>query len=328
VRTLCKRTGYFPDFTLAYSFDSQQLAVADVTRDIRAPGGKGTYSRWSAVVFNPGTGQELFHVLDSPVPSGGPTYRLIDAAFSPDRSRLAVLCTNNDEYQIRVVDCLTQQALVTFRRPPAGPGQLFGSIGFCADGRRLALALATKEGSRFVEVCDAAAGTSSFVVNGINFLPAITCDGRRLAAIRYPSQVQLLDTVSGQAVTVVDKPADGVVSCVAFSGDSRRLATASRSIGVYDTGSGRELSRFQPGIDIDVVALSPDGKRLAIGGGPGIITLWDTTTGQEVLALRGHSAGIKRLAFSPDGRFLASASEDGTVKLWEASIGAVISDAW
>ena len=58
---------------------------------------------------------------------------------------------------------------------------------------------------------------------------------------------------------------------------------------IHDTGSGKELLRFEPGVDSRVVAFTPDDKRLATGGDSGVITLWDTATGQEVLTLRGHS---------------------------------------
>jgi WD40 repeat protein len=332
VRTLCQAGG-FQRMPVAFSSDSRQIVVADLHRSVPAPDGNGSYDRWSAAVFNPETGQELFHVLDSPVPPlpGGQTYRLIDAALSPDGTRLATLGTNNDEYQVQVFDCLTRRPLATFRRPPTAAGHVFGSIGFCADGRSLALALASKEGSRFVEVCEATTGASTFVVKGLWDLPALTRDGRRLATIDRPnSRVQLWDTASGRPLTVLQgKLLDGVVSCVAFSNDGRRLAAAGPyGVGVYDTNSGRELLRFKPGVDLEVVALSSDGKRLAIGDGTGIITLWDTKTGEEVLTLRGHSAAISHLAFSPDGRFLASSSKDGTVKLWEAYTGPAITDAW
>lgn len=61
------------------------------------------------------------------------------------------------------------------------------------------------------------------------------------------------------------------------------------------------------------VALSPDGKTLASGGGylgpdlkPGEIMLWDVDTGKRRESLKGHSGGVWSVAFSPDGKTLAS----------------------
>src|SRR5262245_21105823 len=73
------------------------------------------------------------------------------------------------------------------------------------------------------------------------------------------------------------------------------------------------------------VAFSPDWKRLATGSHDfSTVKLWDTATGQELLALKGHSIyDVTSVAFSPDGKRLVTASQDRdhTVKLWDAATG-------
>ena len=69
------------------------------------------------------------------------------------------------------------------------------------------------------------------------------------------------------------------------------------------------------------MAFSPDGKRLASASLDKTVKVWDATTGQEILTLKGHTGGVLGVAFSPDGNRLASGGWDGTVKVWDAATG-------
>src|SRR5262249_41100626 len=148
--------------------------VADLARSVPSPDGRGNYGLWSAAVFDAGSGQELFHVLDTPVPPppDAQTYRLIDAALSSDGDRLVVFAISNDAYRVQVFACRTRPPLVTFRRPPHPFGLYDSTIAFCADGS-LALGLANKESSRYVEVCDADTGAGTVLAEDVSALPAL-----------------------------------------------------------------------------------------------------------------------------------------------------------
>ncbi len=67
------------------------------------------------------------------------------------------------------------------------------------------------------------------------------------------------------------------------------------------------------------VAFSPDSRRLATSSEDQTVRLWDAETGQEVLTLHGHTDIVPSVAFSPDGNRLVSAGADGTVQIREAA---------
>jgi len=69
------------------------------------------------------------------------------------------------------------------------------------------------------------------------------------------------------------------------------------------------------------IAFAPDGRRAVSGSIDSAVKIWDTATGQELLALAGHRNSVFAVAFSPNGKRVASASVDRTVRVWDSSDG-------
>ena len=89
---------------------------------------------------------------------------------------------------------------------------------------------------------------------------------------------------------------------------------------VWDVETGRELFTLRGHTtNVQEVAFSPDGTRIATASIDRTVKLWDAATGQEVFTLRGHTAGVLCLAFSPDGHRLASGGIDWTARVWDAT---------
>jgi len=75
------------------------------------------------------------------------------------------------------------------------------------------------------------------------------------------------------------------------------------------------------------VSFSPDGTRIVTGSEDETAKVWDARTGEERLALNGHTEGVTSVSFSPDGTRIVTGSQDDTEKVWDATTGKLLPDA-
>jgi hypothetical protein len=65
---------------------------------------------------------------------------------------------------------------------------------------------------------------------------------------------------------------------------------------------------------------SPEGRLLASSGQDNDgVRIWQTTTGRELVTMRGHGASVEQVRFTPDGR-PATAHGDSTIRIWQCEV--------
>ncbi len=70
--------------------------------------------------------------------------------------------------------------------------------------------------------------------------------------------------------------------------------------------------------NVNAVAWSPDGRRIASGSDDQTVQVWDASNGGNVYTYRGHSGYVTIVAWSPDNARIASGSVNKTVQVWQA----------
>jgi WD40 repeat protein/DNA-binding SARP family transcriptional activator/energy-coupling factor transporter ATP-binding protein EcfA2 len=99
--------------------------------------------------------------------------------------------------------------------------------------------------------------------------------------------------------------------------------STSGTVRVHDVRSGRTIRTF----DVDrgwVLALSPDGRQIALSVDEGGLAVFDVMTGRKVFDLAGEGLWtVADLAWSPDGRWVAG-SLDGSGRVWDSSTGELV----
>jgi WD40 repeat protein len=151
-----------------------------------------------------------------------------------------------------------------------------------------------------------------------------SADGKTLLSADWHA-INRWDAATGRHLGRFGDPRGRQFQSNAFSADARTVALSMSEgdVDIWEAASGRRVLQFAVG-RFPRLALSPDGKTLAVDEGAGgrqALGLWDATTGKELRRLAGHPDTVHALVFSGDGKTLLSSGDDRTVRFWDVATG-------
>jgi WD40 repeat protein/serine/threonine protein kinase len=256
-----------------------------------------------------------------------------DVAFSPDSEKLATACADGYAriYQVPEGNLLTTTATKE---------KNIWRVRFSPNGKLLATASGDAN-STSAKVWNTATGTEVFSlvghtgrVRGLDFSP----DGKLIATGSGDGTIRIWSAVDGRELKrfVVERGGQPETEDLHFTRDGVKLIAATRSnTRIWEVSSGRILFKFDDGNDWTASAVSPDGKRFALGRLQPKIRIFSSDPVKQVMEIAEQEARINNLAFSPDNSMIASASSDRTVRFFDAQTGEEsqnlkthFSDAW
>ncbi len=291
------------------------VATSPDNRQIATGGYDGTVRVWDTA-----PGHEYLTVAAHEGTANG-------VAVSPDSTRLVSV---GGDGAAKVWDAASGVLALTLQLPD--PARLT-SVALDPSGERAAIG--SSDGRIAIMDMDSGKQLSSFDAHddeiwGLAFSP----DGARLTSASWDVVRKVWDVTGGTLISALNAPC--WASRTAFSPDGRHVFT---TCGLVPTGSeadGGELAvayewdaatgevvRVFPGAELDAygLALSPDGRRLAIGYSDGVVTIWDVVTGEKQRDLIGHAGIAFGMAFNADGTRLATSAFDQLAKVWDVESG-------
>jgi WD40 repeat protein len=166
---------------------------------------------------------------------------------------------------------------------------------------------------------------------------AFSADSQLLAAGGYKADqphaigfVNVWNINKHKSVFVFSDPRNHFKS-LAFSPVNHVLAAGSvgpnPAVTTWDVNTGKMQMELAQRTNVDCLALSPDGKKIAIAtfdkDGP-LLTVLELSSKKLVQSFRGNKKGINAVAFSPNGQLIASAGFDGVVRVVSVKTGEVV----
>lgn len=159
---------------------------------------------------------------------------------------------------------------------------------------------------------------------------AVLPDNRTLVSAHCENHLRFWSLPDGQNVATL--PAPNSVCCVAISADGKRLVAAGVGVWSWDLTESPPKVQWKatgPGKHYSAIALSPDGKTIAITDQQAkLVGLLDAATGEALRNCEGGPKspppGASRLGFSADGKTVFCGRESSPLRAWDVATGKAI----
>ena len=241
-------------------------------------------------------------------PLGEPTDRYASAAFSPRGDQLAV---NKNKGKLRLYDLKSGSARVLGEHPSAS------NLAFGPKGRYL-----VSQGGRRLMRWDLTAPGAKPEVQKISNLRVLVATTAGPRVLRGYKKGEVIDGLTGKTVhTLPAGIRSSFPAAISAGGGAMAMMKLfdSRTVQMTSTLGEGALTEAHVGDNIRSMALSSDGRLVAVGTAKKGVVVMDTATSDKLMVIDTGRDWVTALAFGAGGRTLWVGHAQGMLQMWDIS---------